>query len=56
MSTKDDRDRWIHTPPRESATFDRHTIAEIHRAAATCIYDIGGFGPEGDLAVRGRVG
>lgn len=37
-------DRWIHTPPRESATFDRHTIAEIHRAAATGIYDIRGFG------------
>src|SRR5690242_338286 len=36
--------RWIHTPPRESATFDRHAIAEIHRAAATGIYDIRGFG------------
>jgi glutamate synthase domain-containing protein 2 len=32
------------TPPRESATFDRHTIAEIQRAAATGIYDIRGFG------------
>ncbi len=37
-------DRWIHTPPRESATFDRHAIAEIHRAAATGIYDIRGGG------------
>ena len=33
-----------HTPPRPSALFDRHTIAEIHRAAATGIYDIRGFG------------
>src|SRR5262249_44442525 len=33
-----------HTPPRASALFDRHTIAEIHRAAATGIYDIRGFG------------
>src|ERR1700742_3317729 len=32
------------TPPRESATFDRHVIAEIHRAAETGIYDIRGFG------------
>src|SRR3977135_747368 len=32
------------TPPRPSATFDRHAIAEIHRAAATGIYDIRGFG------------
>src|SRR5262250_3947175 len=37
-------DLWVHTPPRESATFDRHVIAEIHRAAATGIYDIRGFG------------
>ncbi|WP_235263801.1 hypothetical protein [Nitrincola sp. A-D6] len=29
---------------RESATFDRHTIAEIQRAADTGIYDIRGFG------------
>jgi methylamine---glutamate N-methyltransferase subunit C len=28
----------------ESATFDRHTIAEIQRAAATGIYDIRGWG------------
>jgi hypothetical protein len=33
--TADDRDkeRWVHTPPREPATFDRATTAEIHRAA-----------------------
>src|SRR5213592_4010129 len=37
-------DRWAHTPPRASATFDEHSIAEIHRAAATGIYDIRGFG------------
>src|SRR5882762_1820370 len=37
-------DRWVHTPPRASATFDSHAIAEIHRAAATGIYDIRGFG------------
>ncbi|MGZ5917126.1 MAG: FMN-binding glutamate synthase family protein, partial [Methyloceanibacter sp.] len=36
--------RWVHTPPRGSATFDEHAIAEIHRAAATGIYDIRGFG------------
>jgi glutamate synthase domain-containing protein 2 len=29
---------------RESAIFDRHTIAEIQRAARTGIYDIRGFG------------
>ena len=45
----DDHDRWIHTPPRESATFDRATIAEIHRAAATGIYDIRGFGAKRKL-------
>jgi glutamate synthase domain-containing protein 2 len=33
-----------HTPPRRSATFDEYAIAEIHRAAATGIYDIRGFG------------
>src|SRR5215470_11190471 len=33
-----------HTPPRPSALFDHRTIAEIHRAAATGIYDIRGFG------------
>ncbi len=26
------------TPPRKSATFDDHTLAEIRRAAATGIY------------------
>ena len=36
--------RWVHTPPRLSATFDEHSIAEIQRAAATGIYDIRGFG------------
>src|SRR6266571_7321236 len=38
------QDRWIHTPPRKSATFDDHAIAEIRRAAATGIYDIRGAG------------
>ena len=37
-----------HTPPRpaprESATFDAVTLAEIRRAAATGIYDIRGYG------------
>ncbi|HEY1747512.1 MAG TPA: FMN-binding glutamate synthase family protein [Xanthobacteraceae bacterium] len=37
-------DRWIHTPPRPSATFDEYAIAEIRRAAATGIYDIRGSG------------
>ncbi len=32
------------TPPRFSATFDPHTLAEIRRAAATGIYDIRGGG------------
>jgi glutamate synthase domain-containing protein 2 len=32
------------TPPRKSATFDDHTLAEIRRAAATGIYDIRGAG------------
>ena len=36
--------RWVHTPPRFSATFDEYAIAEIQRAAATGIYDIRGFG------------
>src|SRR4249920_330491 len=36
--------RWVHTPPRPSATFDEYSIAEIHRAAATGIYDIRGGG------------
>lgn len=34
---------------RESATFDRHTIHEIQRAAATGIYDIRGFGAKRKL-------
>ena len=33
-----------YTPPRKSATFDDHTLAEIRRAAATGIYDIRGAG------------
>src|SRR6266852_1289757 len=32
------------TLPRQSATFDPHTMAEIRRAAATGIYDIRGAG------------
>src|ERR1700735_2042443 len=42
-------DRWIHTPPRKSATFDDATIAEIRRAAATGIYDIRGAGAKRKL-------
>jgi hypothetical protein len=42
-------DRWGHTPPRQSATFDEHAIAEIRRAAATGIYDIRGFGAKKKL-------
>jgi glutamate synthase domain-containing protein 2 len=38
------QDRWIHTPPQKSATFDDFAIAEIRRAAATGIYDIRGAG------------
>jgi methylamine---glutamate N-methyltransferase subunit C len=37
------------TLPRQSATFDRHTIAEINRAAATGIYDIRGGGAKRKL-------
>ena len=37
------------TLPRESATFDRHVIAEIQRAAATGIYDIRGGGAKRKL-------
>ena len=43
------RDRWIHTPPRRSATFDDYAIAEIRRAAATGIYDIRGAGTKRKL-------
>src|SRR5918994_1168226 len=34
----------FYTPPRWSATFDPHSVAEIHRAAQTGIYDIRGGG------------
>src|SRR5580698_4116701 len=37
------------TLPRQSTTFDRHTIAEINRAAATGIYDIRGGGAKRKL-------
>ena len=37
-------ERWIHTTPRMSATFDDYAISEIRRAATTGIYDIRGFG------------
>ncbi|MFC3692463.1 FMN-binding glutamate synthase family protein [Chenggangzhangella methanolivorans] len=37
------------TLPRESATFDQHTLAEIRRAAATGIYDIRGAGAKRKL-------
>jgi methylamine---glutamate N-methyltransferase subunit C len=37
------------TPPRFSATFDRYTIAQIQRAAATGIYDIRGGGAKRHL-------
>jgi methylamine---glutamate N-methyltransferase subunit C len=39
-----EQSRWIHTPPRKSATFDDISISEIRRAAATGIYDIRGAG------------
>jgi glutamate synthase domain-containing protein 2 len=39
----------IRTEPRVSATFDRYTISEIQRAAATGIYDIRGAGPKRKL-------
>src|SRR6478609_677814 len=44
-----DTERWIHTPPRKSATFDDAAIAEIRRAAATGIYDIRGGGTKRKL-------
>ena len=37
------------TPPRFSATFDPHAIAQIQRAAATGIYDIRGGGAKRKL-------
>jgi methylamine---glutamate N-methyltransferase subunit C len=43
------QDRWLHTPPRKSATFDDYSIAEIRRAAATGIYDIRGAGAKRKL-------
>ena len=43
-ATDDDRIRPARAGLRESATFDRATIAEIQRAAATGIYDIRGCG------------
>jgi glutamate synthase domain-containing protein 2 len=45
----DSADRWIHTPPRKSATFNDAVIAEIRRAAVTGIYDIRGAGPKRPL-------
>src|ERR1700758_187506 len=45
----DAEDRWIHTTPRKSATFDDYAIAEIRRAAATGIYDIRGGGTKRKL-------
>src|SRR5215210_7731164 len=44
--TTDDRARL---GLRESATFDRQTVAAIHRAAETGIYDIRGFGAKRPL-------
>jgi methylamine---glutamate N-methyltransferase subunit C len=41
--------RWIHAPPRKSATFDDISISEIRRAAATGIYDIRGAGAKRKL-------
>lgn len=40
----DEKDLNINTGLRESATFDKFTMAEIRRAAETGIYDIRGFG------------
>ena len=45
----DGTERWIHTTPRPSATFDEFSLAEIRRAAATGIYDIRGFGAKRKL-------
>jgi len=41
--------RWVHTPPRKSATFDDASLAEIRRAATTGIYDIRGGGAKRKL-------
>src|SRR4249919_3390729 len=45
----DAEDRWVHTTPRKSATFDDYSISEIRRAAATGIYDIRGAGAKRKL-------
>src|SRR3989442_8262132 len=45
----DAEDRWIHTTPRKSASFDDYSISEIRREAATGLYDIGGSGARGKL-------
>jgi glutamate synthase domain-containing protein 2 len=42
-------DETPRTPPRLSATFDAHVLAEIRRAAATGIYDIRGAGAKRKL-------
>ncbi|WP_020680802.1 FMN-binding glutamate synthase family protein [Marinobacterium rhizophilum] len=42
-------DNSVKTGLRESATFDRNTMAEIRRAADTGIYDIRGFGAKRKL-------
>jgi glutamate synthase domain-containing protein 2 len=42
-------DETPRTPPRFSATFDAHVLAEIRRAAATGIYDIRGAGAKRKL-------
>lgn len=39
----------FYTPPRQSATFDAASLAEIRRAAATGIYDIRGAGTKRKL-------
>jgi glutamate synthase domain-containing protein 2 len=44
-----DIDKIPQTLPRQSATFDLHTLAEIRRAAATGIYDIRGGGTKRHL-------
>ena len=50
MSSSDrSNSRWIHTPPRKSATFDDAAIAEIRRASVTGIYDIRGGGTKRKL-------
>src|SRR5947207_7519258 len=41
--------RWIHTPPRKSASFDDAASAEIRRAASSGIYDIRGGGAKRKL-------